>query len=131
MESIHFMTKSGQTATTCLGSILLNATVPTFNSCTKCAANPGIIHNRTPDCNPFFWILMPLMTSQLNVALIHKLRGSLMYLAYLFGMISTGFGTTRHCQTSGRLVQELNGCTVCLKIFKGCNGSGRAFLKQR
>ena len=27
-------------------------TVPTFNSCTKCKGNPGITHNRTPDCNP-------------------------------------------------------------------------------
>ena len=24
-------------------------TVPTFNSCTKCGASPGIIHDRTPD----------------------------------------------------------------------------------
>ena len=83
-------------------------TVPTFNSCTKCVASPGIIHVRTPNCIPFSWVLMPLKTSQLHVALIHKLRGSLLYLAYLLDMISTGFCTTRHWQTSGRLVQELN-----------------------
>ena len=78
-------------------------TVPTFNSCTKCAGSPGIIHDRTPDCNP-------LKTSQLNVALIHKLRWPT--LAYLFDMMYTGFCSTGHWQTSGRLGQELNVCTV-------------------
>ena len=27
-------------------------TAPTFNSCTKCMGNPGIIQDRTPDCHP-------------------------------------------------------------------------------
>ena len=31
---------------------------------------------------------------------------------YLFDMLSMGFCTTRYWQTSGRLVQELNVCTV-------------------
>ena len=52
------------------------------------------------------------MTSQLNVALIHKLRGSLIYLAYFFDMLAIGLFTNRLQQTSGRLVQELNVCTV-------------------
>ena len=52
------------------------------------------------------------MTYQLNVALICKLSGSLMYLAYFICMLSTGVCTPRHRQTSGRLVQELNVCTV-------------------
>ena len=52
------------------------------------------------------------MTSKLNVALICKIRGSLMWLAYLFDMVSMGVCTTRHLQTSGRRVQELNVCTV-------------------
>ena len=53
------------------------------------------------------------MTSQLNVAFICELRGSLMYLTYVFDVFSMGVCTTGHLQTSGRLVQELNICTVC------------------
>ena len=36
-----------------LPGILL--TVPTFNSCSKCLGNPGIIHDRTPDCHRVSW----------------------------------------------------------------------------
>ena len=50
--------------------------------------------------------------SQRNVALIRKLRGTLMCMAYFIDMLSVGVCTTRHCQTSIRLVQELNVCTV-------------------
>ena len=53
------------------------------------------------------------MTSKLNVALICKLRGSLVCLAYSFGMFAMGVCTTRQWQTAGRLVQEFNVCTVC------------------
>ena len=52
------------------------------------------------------------MTSQLNVALIHKLRVSFMCLPHLFNVLSFGVCTTRHCQTSGRMVQQLTVCTV-------------------
>ena len=52
------------------------------------------------------------MTSQLNIALIRKLRRSWMSLQYYFGMISMGICTTRHYQTPDRLVQVLNVCTV-------------------
>ena len=49
------------------------------------------------------------MTSQINVALIHKLCGSLIFFLDIF----MGGNTTRHWQTtSGRLLQELNVCTV-------------------
>ena len=48
----------------------------------------------------------------MNVALIRKLRGALMCLAYIFDILSWGVCKTRHSQTSGRLVQELNACTV-------------------
>ena len=51
------------------------------------------------------------MTSQLKVASICKLHGSLICLAY-FLTSSLGVCTIRHWQTSGRLVQELNVCTV-------------------
>ena len=53
-----------------------------------------------------------LITSQLNVALILKLRGSSMSLAYIIDMLSKEVCTTKHWQMSGRLVQELNDCTV-------------------
>ena len=61
---------------------------------------------------PSFLGMAAWMTSQLNVALIRKLRRSLMCLASFFGMLSMGVCTTRYWQTSGRLVQELNVCTV-------------------
>ena len=52
------------------------------------------------------------MTSQLNVVLIHKLRGSLICLARYFEMLFIDVYTTRHRHTSGRLVQESNVDTV-------------------
>ena len=52
------------------------------------------------------------MTSQLKVSLIRKLHGSLMCSAHDFDMLFMGVCTTEHWQTSGRLVQELNVCTV-------------------
>ena len=41
-----------------------------------------MIHDRTPDCHPVFRAWMRLQTTQLNVALIHKLRDSFICLAY-------------------------------------------------
>ena len=43
-----------------------------------------------------------------------KLRWPLMCLAYFFDIQSICVYTTRHWQTSGRLVQELNVCTVAV-----------------
>ena len=60
------------------------------------------------------------MTSQLNVALIRKLRELLISLAY-FLTLSVGVCTTRHCQTSGRLLQELNHCTVHIWKLDVCS----------
>ena len=55
------------------------------------------------------------LTSQLNEALIRKLRGSSMCLAYIIDMVCMGVCISRHSQLSGRLLQELNVCTVsCL-----------------
>ena len=62
--------------------------------------------------SPSFLGMNAWITSQLNVALFFKLRGLLACLPYYFDMLSVGVCTTRHCQTSGRLVQELNVCTV-------------------
>ena len=83
-------------------------TVPTFNSCTKCPGNSVIKHDCMPDCHTVSWTWM---TSQMNVALVLKLRGPLMCLSFFWLVIHCSF-TTRHLQTSGRLMQELNVCTV-------------------
>ena len=93
------------------------STVPTFNSCTKCMCISGIIHDRTTDYHPVPWAWM---NSQLNVALISKLRGQLICLAYFFDMLSMVVCTIRHWETSGRLVQELNACTVAVLIMYPC-----------
>ena len=85
-------------------------TLPTFNSCTKCAGYPGIIHDRTPDCLGMdAW-----MTSQPNIGLIYNLFGLFICLAYLFEMLFMGVSATRHCQACGRLMQELSVCTVLI-----------------
>ena len=55
------------------------------------------------------------MTTQLNIALIRKLRVILMCFAYFFEMIFMGVCTTM--QASARLVQKLNVCTVFAKCF--------------
>ena len=55
------------------------------------------------------------MTSQLNVVFHRKLRGSLVCLSYFWHVIH-GCLKNRHWQTSGRLVQELNVCTVCMYV---------------
>ena len=52
------------------------------------------------------------MTSQLNVVLIHKLRGSLICMAKYFEMLFIEFYTTRHRRASGLHVHDLNVCTV-------------------
>ena len=63
--------------------INLRATVPTFNSCSKCTGSMVIIHDCMPDCHSFLG-MDAWMTSQMKVALIRNVRGSLMCLAYFF-----------------------------------------------
>ena len=85
-------------------------------SCNKYLGQPRYNtwpHARLP---PSFMVTDAWMTSQLNVALIRKLCGPLKCLAYFFGMLSMGVCTTRHWQTSGPLVQELNDCTVSVRL---------------
>ena len=43
---------------------------------------------------------------------MRKLHGSFICMAYFFGKLFIGICTTRHWQTSGRLVHEFNVCTV-------------------
>ena len=57
------------------------------------------------------------MTLQLTVALICELSVSLLCLAYFFDMLYIVVCTTRHRQTSGQLVQELDVCTVYVAVF--------------
>ena len=54
--------------------------VQTFNSCTRCTGRSVIIHDRTPKCRR---VSSAWMTSKLNVALVHRLRGPLTCLAFL------------------------------------------------
>ena len=87
--------------------------VATFNSCTKCVGSQGIINNRPPDCHPVFWAWMHGWAhNRTYFDLQATVRGSLVCLAYSFLTIDMGVCTTRHCQTSGRLMQELNVVTV-------------------
>ena len=84
----------------------------TFNSCTECVSSPGRIHDRTPRLPSNFLGMDAWITLQLKVALSRKLRGSSKCFAYICDIISMGVSTTRHGQTSGLLVQELNVRTV-------------------
>ena len=101
--------------------------MPTFNSCTKCVSSPGRIDDRTPNCHLFSWAWINGLPLQLKVALSCKLCGSSMCFSYICDIISMGVSTTRHGQTSGRLVQELNVCTV---VFGGM-GKKRYSNSQR
>ena len=71
-------------------------------------------YNTRPDARlpPSFLDMDVWMTSQRNVSLIRKLRGSLMYLAYVSNIFSMGVCTSGHWKTFGRLVQELDVWTV-------------------
>ena len=73
---------------------------------------PG--HNTQPHASSpaSFMGIDAWMTTQLKVALISKLPWSFMCLAYFFDILSMGACITRYWQTSGRLVHELDVCTV-------------------
>ena len=85
------------------------STVPTFNSCTKCLVTPGIVHDQLP---PSFLDMDACTTSQLNVVLIRKLLCAW----FIFDILLISVFTTRHWQTSGQLVQELNVGTVFVSL---------------
>ena len=74
-------------------------------------------HAKVP---PSFLDMDACTTSQLNVVLVHKLQNVLC--AWLiFDTLSISVCATMHCQTSGQLVQELNGSTMydckCLSVY--------------
>ena len=76
--------------------------------------SPGKIHNRTPDCHPVYWAWIRPQVSDLTTESSFDSQASWVIdvLCLYSNMLSLGVCTTRHWQTSGRLVQELNVCTV-------------------
>ena len=80
-------------------------TVLTFNSCTKCLGKPGMIHDRTPDCHGRHGRMDGRKTERNYDS---QVRWVTDMLGLLLDMLSMGICKTRHWQTSGQLVQELN-----------------------
>ena len=86
--------------------------VPTRNCCTPCVGSPGIIRDRTPDCYP----VSPGHGCRVDLTSERGFDSQTTYVIYVpglrFDMLFTGMCATRHWQTSDRLVNELNACTV-------------------
>ena len=82
--------------------------MPTFSSCTKCL---GTIHDNTPG-----WYQLPWHGCTDGLTFEHdfdsQATGVIDVLGLYSAMLSTGVYTTRHWQTTGRLLQELNVCSV-------------------
>ena len=100
--------------------LLILRTVPTFNYCTKCVGSPGIMHDRTPHTTQFpRHGCMDDLTTERSfdslVTLVIDVR------SLFYDVLSMDLGTTRHRQTSGRLVQKLNVCTVVVFSLKTYN----------
>ena len=93
-------------------------TVMMLNSCTRCMGSPGIIHDCMPNLPPSYVGMDAWMTSQLNVALIHKLHGSLMCLALFLTYLSNGVCKDCHCKyiLEGLLMLGLNKKYVCFLL---------------
>ena len=85
--------------------------IPALNNAWAARHNTRL-HGPLP---PSFLGIAVWMTSQLNVALQRKLHRSLMCLAYFFNMLSMSVCRSRQWQTSSRLVQESNVCTVSVR----------------
>ena len=92
-------------------------TVPTFNSCTKCE---GILAEYTTACpiaNQFsgsgHGCMHDLTTEH---SFDSQVTWVIHVLGLLFDILSMDVCTTRHYRTSGRLVQELDVCTVELLL---------------
>ena len=85
--------------------------MPTFNSCTKCLGSPGIINDLKPDCHPVCGHgCMDDVTTERS---FDSLATCVIDVLGVFvDMFAICVCTTRHWQTSGRPVQELNFCTV-------------------
>ena len=86
----------------------------TFNTCIKCVDSPGLIHVSSSHTIATHFLghgCMDDLTTERSFDL--QATRVIGILGLFFDMFSTmGVCTTRHCQTSGRPVQELNVCTV-------------------
>ena len=103
-----------------------SSTVPAFNSCTK---YQGIIHDRTPACHQCHG---HGCTDSLTTERDFDSQASLAIDVFglYFEIVSTGDCTTRHWQTTGRVVQELNVCTVLMnynQVLPGVTPSYQAY----
>ena len=94
------------------------STVLTFNSCTKCVGSPGIIHDYTPDCQPVSGARMHDGLHNTTERSFDSHATWSIDVLVLFDMLSISICTTRHWQTSGRLVQELTVCTVIISTVQ-------------
>ena len=108
-------------------------TVPASNSCTKCVGSPSIIHEHTHDCHPVSWACMHEWPHNWTYLWFASYVGHcciVLYwpsltkqkwhycLSYTIDLLFVVVCTTRHWHTSGRLVQELNVCTVDVSLIK-------------
>ena len=85
--------------------------MPAFNSCTKFDGSPGIIFDRTPIFHPVSWAwMLPQVPDHTTECSFDSQATWVIDFLGLF-LIYDVF-TIRHWQTSGRLVQEPNACTV-------------------
>ena len=75
---------------------------------------PGIIHDCTPDYHivSLAWMRPQVPDLKIDSYFSSQATRVIHVLGLFFGMLSMGYCTTRHLQTSGPLVQELNACTV-------------------
>ena len=91
-------------------------TVPTFNSCTKYAGSQGIVHDRIPDCHHFpgYGCMDDLTTER---SFDSQASCVINVFGLFFDILPMGARKTRLLQTSGRLVQELNVCTVVFHVW--------------
>ena len=72
------------------------------------------IHDRTPDCNPTSWACRDDLKTERRFDSQATCAIDVLWF-YIFYIFSMDVCTTRHRQTSGRLVQEFNVCTVAYK----------------
>ena len=93
--------------------LLYSSSVPTFISSTKCAGSQVIGTWPHAQLLPSFLGTDAWIVSQLNVALICKLRRSSIWFAYFLTYYLWVLSTTRYWQTSSRLHGAGINCLLC------------------
>ena len=87
--------------------------MPTVLTFDKGMGGPGIIYNRTPDCLPVSWSwIYDEIKTESNFDSQATCTRVLDVLDLFVDLLSMGVCTTKNWQTSSRLVQKLNVCTV-------------------